>query len=31
LYSRFNEIDAEYGEAPKRHREFIEELEKKFC
>ena len=30
LYSRFNEIDAEYGEAPIKHRIFIEELEKKF-
>jgi len=30
LYSRFNEIDAEYGDAPVRHRNFIEELEKKF-
>jgi len=31
LYSRFNEIDAEYGDAPIKHRDFIEELEKKYC
>ncbi|MHA1486205.1 MAG: hemerythrin domain-containing protein [Promethearchaeota archaeon] len=31
LYSRFNEIDTEYGDAPIKHRNFIEELEKKFC
>jgi len=31
LYSRFNEIDAEYGDAPIKHRNFIEELEKKYC
>jgi hemerythrin-like domain-containing protein len=31
LYSRFSKIDAEYGDAPIRHRNFIEELEKKFC
>jgi hemerythrin-like domain-containing protein len=31
LYSRFSEIDAEYGDAPIKHRNFIEELEKKFC
>lgn len=31
LYSRFNEIDEEYGDSPKRHRIFIEELEYKFC
>jgi hemerythrin-like domain-containing protein len=30
LYSRFNEIDSEYGDAPIKHRTFIEELEKKF-
>jgi hemerythrin-like domain-containing protein len=29
LYSKFNEIDEDYGEAPKKHRAFIEELEKK--
>ena len=27
LLSRFNEIDEEYGEAPKNHRDFIERLE----
>ena len=31
LYSRFSEIDTEYGDAPMRHRTFIEELEKKIC
>jgi len=31
LFSRFNEIDAEYGDAPLKHRHFIEELEKKHC
>jgi len=31
LYSSFNEIDAEYGDAPIKHRNFIEELEKKYC
>lgn len=31
LYSRFNEIDSEYGDAPIKYRTFIEELEKKFC
>ena len=31
LYSRFNEIDEEYGDAPIKHRNFIEELEKKYC
>ncbi len=30
LYSKFNEIDEEYGEAPKKHRHFTEELENKF-
>lgn len=31
LYSRFNEIDAQYGDAPIIHRHFIEALEKKYC
>jgi len=31
LYSRFSEIDEEYGDAPERHRKFIEELENKYC
>lgn len=31
LYSKFNEIDKEYGETPKKHRNFIELLEKQFC
>ncbi|MBY9021218.1 MAG: hemerythrin domain-containing protein [Candidatus Lokiarchaeota archaeon] len=31
LYSRFNEIDEEYGDSPEKHRIFIEELENKFC
>jgi len=31
LNSKFNEIDTEYGEAPERHRTFIETLESKFC
>lgn len=31
LYSKFNEIDEEYGKAPQKHRNFIEMLEKKFC
>ena len=31
LYSRFNAIDAEYGDAPIKHRNFIEDLEKKYC
>ena len=31
LYSKFNDIDKEYGEAPSKHRKFIEELETKFC
>ena len=31
LYSRFNEIDQEYGDAPLKHRLFIEGLEIKFC
>ena len=31
LYTRFNEIDEEYGDSPTRHRIFIEELENKFC
>ena len=30
LFSRFNEIDLEYGDAPIKHRAFIEKLEKKF-
>jgi hemerythrin-like domain-containing protein len=30
LYSKFNEIDEEYGEAPIRHRDFIEKLENKY-
>ena len=30
LYSKFNEIDEEYGEAPKRHRDFIEKLENEY-
>ena len=29
LYSKFNEIDNDYGDAPERHRAFIETLEKK--
>jgi hypothetical protein len=31
LYSKFNEIDKVYGETPKKHRNFIELLEKQFC
>ncbi|MFX1287102.1 MAG: hemerythrin domain-containing protein [Promethearchaeota archaeon] len=31
LYSRFNEIDRDYGDAPAKHRNFIEKLEEKFC
>jgi hemerythrin-like domain-containing protein len=31
LYSRFNEIDEEYGDSPEKHKLFIEELENKFC
>ena len=31
LYSKFYEIDIEYGDAPERHRTFIETLENKFC
>lgn len=31
LYSRFNEIDKDYGDAPQRHRKFIKDLENKFC
>ncbi|MFW9948677.1 MAG: hemerythrin domain-containing protein [Candidatus Thorarchaeota archaeon] len=31
LYSRFNEIDKEYGDSPVKHRKFIEELEQKYC
>ena len=31
LYSKFNEIDIEYGDAPEKHRTFIETLESKFC
>jgi len=31
LYSKFDEIDIEYGDAPERHRTFIENLESKFC
>lgn len=30
LYSKFNTIDEEFGEAPKKHRDFIEQLENKF-
>ena len=30
LYSKFNEIDEEYGEAPKIHRDFIEKLENEY-
>jgi len=30
LYTKFNEIDIEYGDAPERHRTFIETLENKF-
>ncbi|HDZ18711.1 MAG TPA: hypothetical protein ENH75_10495 [archaeon] len=30
LLSRFNEIDEEYGEAPKNHRDFIEKLENQY-
>jgi hemerythrin-like domain-containing protein len=31
LYSKFNEIDKEYGDSPAKHLKFIEELEQKFC
>lgn len=31
LYSKFNEIDEEYGDSPAKHLKFIEELEQKFC
>jgi len=31
LYSKFNEIDEEYGDAPAKHLKFIEKLEQKFC
>ena len=30
LYSKFNEIDEDYGDAPKKHLEFIEKLENNF-
>lgn len=30
LYSRFNEIDSEYGDAPEKYHKFIEELESKY-
>ena len=30
LYSKFNVIDEEYGDAPKKHRDFIEHLESRF-
>ena len=30
LYSKFNEIDEEYGEAPEKHRIFIEQLESRY-
>lgn len=30
LYAKFNVIDEEYGDAPRKHRNFIEELEYKF-
>ena len=30
LYSKFNEIDEEYGEAPEKHRNFIEQLESRY-
>ncbi|MFW9878926.1 MAG: hemerythrin domain-containing protein, partial [Candidatus Thorarchaeota archaeon] len=30
LFSKFNEIDVKYGNAPKKHYKFIEELEKKY-
>jgi len=31
LYTKFNEIDEEYGDSPAKHLKFIEELEQKFC
>ena len=31
LYSKFNEIDEEYGKTPEKNRKFIEMLEKKYC
>jgi hemerythrin-like domain-containing protein len=31
LYSKFNSIDNKYGDAPEKHRKFIESLERKFC
>lgn len=31
LFFKFNEIDIEYGDAPERHRTFIETLENQFC